>query len=156
MTTAFLPRIDVEAHLPRFVRALSTADAAAAPDLDPLLKELVRTHVSQLNGCAYCTDMHSKDGLAKGESTQRLIALPVWREAPYYTEAERSALALAEAMTRISHAGVDDEVYSAAAKQFAEPELAQLVALILVVNAWSRLGVTTRAWQPGSYAVEGE
>jgi AhpD family alkylhydroperoxidase len=153
MTTNEIPvRMDFDAHAPRFGKALNTLDAASrAGDLDKALAELVRVHASQINGCAYCVDMHTKDARAAGETEQRLYALPVWRETPYYTEAERAALALTEAITRLPDNQVPDDVYQSAAKHFDEPQLAQLISVIVMVNAWNRVAVTTHAWVPGSY-----
>lgn len=145
-------RLDFSAHAPAFSKALNRLDAAANEGpLDGTLRELVRTHASQLNGCAYCVDMHTKDARAQGETEQRLYALPVWREVPYFTERERAALALTEAVTVPTRAGVPDDVWQAAAKAFDEAELAQLLATIVTVNAWNRIGVAARCWEPGSY-----
>jgi AhpD family alkylhydroperoxidase len=155
MTTPVLPRIDIDVHAPRFSKTMGALDGTAGRRLDPLLVELVRTHVAQINGCAYCIDMHSKDALAKGDTVQRLVSLPAWREAPYYSEAERAALALAEAVTRVSEVGVPDDVYAAAAKTFSEEELADLLAVVVVINAWTRISIATRAYEPGSYEPAG-
>jgi AhpD family alkylhydroperoxidase len=116
------------------------------------LKELVRLRASQINGCAYCVDMHSADAKAGGETDPRLWAVAVWREAPFFTEPERAALALTEAMTRLSEDGdrVSDEVWEQAAKHFDEPGLAALVWTITCINAWNRIGVTLRL-VPESY-----
>src|SRR5262245_20078871 len=97
-TTDFTVRMDFGAHAPRFDKLLSALDTASrAGDLDKPLTELVRVHASQINGCAYCVDMHTKDARAAGESEQRLYALPVWRETPFFSEPERAALELTEA-----------------------------------------------------------
>ena len=119
--------------------------------LDPKLLELVKLRASLINGCAYCIDMHTKDARANGESEQRLYALPAWRETPYFSEPEQAALALTEAMTRLSERGVPDDVFDRAARAFTQVELAQLISVIVTINAWNRIGVTTRAWEPGSY-----
>ena len=155
-TTAAAPstrtsRLDLDTLVPRVGRAMNSLDAAAATGLDRSLMELVRTHASQINGCAYCIDMHTKDARANGETEQRLYALPAWRETPYFTEAEQAALALTESITRLPDAGVPDDVFDRAAAAFAETELAQLISLIVTINAWNRIGVATRAWVPGSY-----
>ncbi|MEV5414057.1 carboxymuconolactone decarboxylase family protein [Thermopolyspora sp. NPDC052614] len=117
----------------------------------PLL-ELVRLRASQINGCAYCVDMHSADAKKGGETDERLYAVAVWREAPFFTEEERAALALTEAATRLSEGGdrVPDEVWDQAAKHFDEHTLAQLVVAIATINAWNRIGVATRM-VPESY-----
>jgi AhpD family alkylhydroperoxidase len=108
--------------------------------------ELVHVRIGQINGCSVCVDMHSRSLKKLGESDARIFALPVWRETPYYTAAERAALALAEAATRLSDRGdpVPDEIWKGAAAHFSEPALAGLVTAIAVANLWNRLNVTTR------------
>ncbi|MHB8440368.1 MAG: carboxymuconolactone decarboxylase family protein [Acidimicrobiales bacterium] len=121
--------------------------------LEPPLLELVRLRASQLNGCAYCVDKHTKDARAAGESEQRLYGLSAWEEAPYYSERERAALALTEAVTFVSdHRRLDDAV-SKASKQFAPEELTHLLYATIEINAWNRLAVATGAPEPGSYEV---
>jgi AhpD family alkylhydroperoxidase len=105
---------------------------------------------SQINGCAFCLDMHWKDAVAAGESEQRLYMLNAWRESPLYSEQERAALALCEAMTEIAGRGVPDEVWARASAAFSDEELAQLVIAITVINAWNRLQITTKV-EPGHY-----
>ncbi|WP_026257820.1 carboxymuconolactone decarboxylase family protein [Actinopolymorpha alba] len=107
---------------------------------------LVKLRASQINGCGFCVDMHSHDAKAAGESDERLFSVAAWREAPYYTDAERAALALAEEATRLSDRGetVPDRVWDEAARQFDEPTLAALVVAIAAINAWNRICVTTR------------
>ena len=122
-----------------------------AAGIDPLLRELVRVRASQLNGCAYCIDMHTKDARAAGETEQRLYALPAWRETPFFTSRERAALALAEDVTLMAGEHVPAAAYDAAAAQLAPGEIAALLALIITINAWNAIGVATRAWTPGSY-----
>jgi AhpD family alkylhydroperoxidase len=109
----------------------------------PLL-ELVRLRASQLNGCVYCVDMHSSDAKQAGESDARLHAVAVWREAPFFTEQERAALAFTEAATRLTTDDVTDEVWERAAALFTEAELAALVVAVAAINAWNRMGVATR------------
>jgi AhpD family alkylhydroperoxidase len=149
-------RLDFDAHAPGFARALAHLDRAATKELDgagidPLLRELVRIRASQLNGCAYCIDMHSKDARAAGETEQRLYALPAWRETPFFTERERAALALAEDVTLMNRDHVPAAAYEAAARQFAPAEIAALLSLIVAINAWNAIGVTARPWAPGPY-----
>jgi AhpD family alkylhydroperoxidase len=152
MTTDFMVRMDFEAHAPRFSKVMGSLDAASRHgDLDKGLAELVRIHASQINGCAYCVDMHSKDARAGGETEQRIYALPVWRETPYFTEAERAALALTEAVTVLTDGHVPEEVFQNAAKHFDETRLAQLISILVTINAWNAISVTTHAWTPGSY-----
>src|SRR5437763_17134788 len=120
------PRMDLKKAAPRVYKAMLALDAAAGEGLEPPLKELVRIRASQLNGCVYCIDMHSTDARAGGESEQRLYALPAWTEAPYYTERERAAFALTDAMTLLGSSHVPDDVYDGAAAHFTEPDLAPL------------------------------
>jgi AhpD family alkylhydroperoxidase len=145
------PRIDLDDLAPEISRAMARLDAAAARGLERTLMDLVRARASQINGCAYCIDMHTKDARIAGETEQRLYALPAWREAPYFSEREQAALALTEAVTELTSGPVSDEVFDEAARHFTDPELAQLIGIIVAVNAWNRIGVTTRAWTPGSY-----
>jgi AhpD family alkylhydroperoxidase len=118
--------------------------------LEHSLLELVKTRASQINGCAYCIDMHTKDARAFGESEQRLYLLNAWREAPFYTERERAALAWTEAVTLISESHASDENYLAAREQFSEQELVNLTMAIISINGWNRLAISFRA-EPGNY-----
>lgn len=119
--------------------------------LEAPLVELVFMRASQLNGCAYCMDMHSKDALAAGEDPMRLFVLPAWREAPFYSERERAALAWCEAVTRLDpQHGVPDEVYEQALAVFSEEELIDLDLAVATINAWNRLAIPFRA-EPGHY-----
>ncbi|MBZ5562091.1 MAG: carboxymuconolactone decarboxylase family protein [Acidobacteriia bacterium] len=118
--------------------------------LETPLLELVRLRASQMNGCAYCVDMHTKDARAAGESEQRLYAISVWRETPFFTERERAALAWTEAVTQISHRHVPDEVYEQAHKHFSEKELVDLTMAVVAINGWNRLAISFRA-VPGTY-----
>jgi AhpD family alkylhydroperoxidase len=145
------PRLDWAALAPDVFKAMIRLDAAAGQGLDPALRELVKIRASQLNRCALCVDMHSKDALAAGESVERIIQLSAWEEsAHFYTGRELAALALTEAVTVLTDGFVPDEVYERAAKHFEEAELAQLIASITVINAWNRFGVTCRM-VPGHY-----
>jgi len=155
MTTAH-PRIDFEAHAAGFYRAMAHLDQATTKELDNagidvLLRELIRIRASQLNGCAFCIDMHTKDARAAGETEQRIYALPAWRETPFFTDRERAALALAESVTLMPQTHVPDADFAQAGEQFSETELGALISLIVTINAWNGIGVTTRAWLPGSY-----
>jgi len=119
--------------------------AAADAGLDQRLIELIKIRVSQINGCAFCNDMHTRDARKLGETDRRIFLLSTWRETDLYTEQERAALALAEAMTRLpEHQDVSDEVYTAATKAFTEQQYAVVVWTATVINAFNRLGVTTR------------
>jgi AhpD family alkylhydroperoxidase len=149
-------RLNFDAHAAGFARAVAHLDRAATKELDsagidPLLRELVRVRASQLNGCAYCIDMHTKDARAAGETEQRLYALPAWRETPFFTNRERAALALTEDVTLMARDHVPAAAYEAAAGQLTPGEIAALLSLIITINAWNAIGVTTRAWTPGSY-----
>jgi AhpD family alkylhydroperoxidase len=155
-TSTHTPRLDFDNLAPRFSGAMNKLDGAAAATataagLEPALCELVKIHVAQLNGCAYCIDMHSKDARTAGETEQRIYALPAWRETPYFTERERAALALTEAVTVITGRQVPDEVFDLAAKHFTEAELAALLSVLVTINAWTRIGVAAHPWAPGSY-----
>jgi AhpD family alkylhydroperoxidase len=108
------------------------------------LLELVKTRVSQLNGCAYCIDMHTKDARSQGETEQRLYALSAWRETPFFSERERAGLAWAETITMISQTHVSDEEYEAARKHFSEEEIVKLTMAIITINGWNRLAISFR------------
>jgi AhpD family alkylhydroperoxidase len=148
-------RLDFDTLVPRFSAAMNRLDAVAGVGLDPRLRELVRLHASTINGCAYCVDMHSKEARAAGETEQRLYSLGAWRETPWFTPAERAALALTEAVTVLHRDHVPAAVVEEAARHFEPEALAQLIALLVTINAWNRIGVTTRCWEPGSYEVGG-
>jgi AhpD family alkylhydroperoxidase len=156
-TTQQIPvRLDFDARAAGFSRAMAHLDRAATKELDrvdfdPRLRELVRIRASQLNGCAYCIDMHTKDARAVGETEQRLYALPAWRETPFFTGRERAALAFTESVTLLASTHVPDAAYQEVAAAFSEDEVAALVSLIVTINAWNAIGVSTRAWEPGSY-----
>ena len=159
MTTTketFSPRFDFDAAAPAFAAAMSHLERAATKELDnagvePRLRELVRIRASQLNGCAYCIDMHSKDARAIGESEQRVYALPAWRETGFYTARERAALAFTESVTLLAGTHVPDADFAAVAAEFSHAEIGALLALIVTINSWNRIGVAARAWEPGSY-----
>ncbi|HZU58462.1 MAG TPA: carboxymuconolactone decarboxylase family protein [Actinocrinis sp.] len=143
-------RLAVDELVPHINKAMYALDAAARKiSLEAPLLELVRARASQLNGCAYCVDMHTSDARKGGESEQRLYALPVWRETPFFTARERAALELTEAATRLTDGEVSDEVFNRAAAQFSEVELAELIWAIAVINTWNRLGATARPWPLG-------
>ncbi|GAA0550776.1 carboxymuconolactone decarboxylase family protein [Chitinophaga japonensis] len=112
--------------------------------LDKQLVQLVEVRASQINGCAFCLDMHAFEARRLGETEQRLYTLAGWREAPFFTEKERAALALTEAVTLVAGTQVPDDVYEAAARHFSEKELVELILLIVTINGWNRIVVTTR------------
>jgi AhpD family alkylhydroperoxidase len=149
-------RLDFDGHAAGFARALAHLDRAATKELDRVgfdarLRELVRVRASQLNGCAYCIDMHTKDARAVGESEQRLYGIAAWRDTPYFSARERAALAFTEAVTLMAGDHVPDEAYQAVAAYYGPDEVAALLALIIAINAWNAVGVATHAWTPGSY-----
>ena len=116
--------------------------------LEPSLIELVKTRASQINGCAYCIDMHTRDARAHGETEQRLYLLSAWHESPLYSDRERAALAWTEALTLISETHAPDAVYEEARAQFSEEELTKLSLLIGTINAWNRIAIGFRAVHP--------
>ncbi len=148
------PRLDYSKTLPEGLRAVNALDRYSANcGLEKPLLELIKLRTSQINGCAYCVDMHSKDARSKGESEQRLYSLSVWREAPYYTERERAALALTESVTLIATQRVTDDVYAEASRHFSDEELVKLLIGISIINIWNRFAITFRD-EPGSYEPE--
>ncbi|MFC9114245.1 carboxymuconolactone decarboxylase family protein [Streptomyces sp. NPDC057092] len=135
----------------------SAGKAVTDSGLPHATQELVKIRASQINGCGFCTDMHTKDATAAGETQQRLNLVAAWREATVFTDAERAALALAEEGTRIADAagGVSDEVWADAAKHYDEEQLAALISLIAIINAYNRINVITQQpagdYQPGQF-----
>jgi AhpD family alkylhydroperoxidase len=149
-------RLDFERYAAGYARAMSQLERAATKELDrvdfdPRLRELVRIRASQINGCAYCIDMHTKDARAVGESEQRLYALPAWRETPFFTSRDRAALAFTESVTLLAVDHVPDAAYDAVAAEFSPDEVGALVSLIVTINAWNAISTSTRTWIPGSY-----
>jgi AhpD family alkylhydroperoxidase len=145
------PRLDVARLAPAVYKAMAALGQAANEGLDPVVRELVKIRASQLNHCAFCLDMHTKDALAQGESSERIIQLSAWEESRhFYTAREVAALELTEAITVLTDGFVPDEVYERAAAHFDDRELAQLISSIVVINAWNRFGVSTRM-VPGHY-----
>lgn len=124
------------------------AAALNAAELPGLLVELVRIRVSQINGCAFCVDMHVEEARQAGETPQRLDLFPVWREAPYFSERERAALAWAESVTLLAQTHVPDEVFQEVRRHFEEKELVDLTMIVAAINAWNRLGVSFRSSPP--------
>jgi AhpD family alkylhydroperoxidase len=144
--TMTISRLDVEQAVPEIYKAMIRLDGAVTKSgLDSGLQDLLKLRVAQMNGCAYCMDMHSRDALAGGERPERLHVLAGWREASsWFDERERAALALVEAMTHLGPHGVPDDVYDEAAAQFSDAELGALIFLGMTINAWTRLGVTAK------------
>lgn len=121
--------------------------------LEPALLDLIKSRASQLNGCAYCVDMHTKEARAGGESEQRVYALPVWHETPFFTNRERAALAWTDAVTLLSRAPVSEELYQEARQHFTEKQLVDLTMALIGINGWNRLSVAFRT-VPGGYQPE--
>jgi AhpD family alkylhydroperoxidase len=145
------PRINTAKVSPGAYRAMFGLESYVRQSgLEPSLLELVKMRASQINGCAYCIDMHSKDARAHGETEQRLYALSAWRETPFYTERERAALAWTEAVTLIAHDHVPDAVYEEVRQHFTEEELVNLTMAVVAINGWNRLAISFRA-VPGDY-----
>jgi AhpD family alkylhydroperoxidase len=144
-------RIDLMKVNPGVIKAmLGLERQVRQAGLDQRLIDLVRMRASQLNGCAYCLDMHSKDARATGETEQRLYGLDAWRETPYYSARERAALEWTEALTLVAETRVPDDVYERVREQFSEDELVHLSLAIVAINGWNRLNVAART-VPGNY-----
>lgn len=139
------PRMRLANLAPEFYKAMVGLDAAASKGLDPTLVDLIKIRASQINHCAFCVHMHTRDARKVGETEERINLLSAWEEASgFFTEKERAALALTEAVTVLTDGFVPDEVYQRAAAHFEEAELAQVIAAIIAINAWNRIGVSTR------------
>jgi AhpD family alkylhydroperoxidase len=139
-------RLDAVKAAPDVYRAMLALESVVkSSDLDGNLLDLVRLRASQVNGCAYCIDMHSKDLRAAGESEERIYLLEAWREAPFYSDRERAALAWTEAVTLIADGHVPDEVYDEARQHFTDNELVNLTLAIVAINGWNRFGIAFRA-----------
>jgi AhpD family alkylhydroperoxidase len=144
-------RIDYSKVAPGGYRAMAGLEKYVRESgLERSLLELVKLRASQINGCAYCLDMHWKDARARGESEQRLYGLDAWRETSYYTERERAALAWTEAVTQIASNHVPDELYEQVRPYFSEEELVNLTLAVVTINGWNRLAISFRT-EPGTY-----
>jgi AhpD family alkylhydroperoxidase len=141
------PRLELGKHARGAYRAMIALDGAI--EFDKPLGELVRLRASMLNGCAYCVDMHTRDAREAGETEQRLYAVAAWHEAPWFTDRERAALALTDAVTLVAEGHVPREVWDEAGAHFDEEELTQLLWTITAINAWNRVAVATRM-MPGT------
>ena len=145
------PRLELSRHARPAYRAMVALDGAI--ELDSSLRDLVSLRASILNGCAYCVDMHTLDAAARGESEQRLHAVAAWHEAPFFTERERAAFLLTDAITLIADSRVPRDVYDTAHEHFDDEELTQLIWTITAINAWNRVAIATRML-PGEYEPE--
>jgi AhpD family alkylhydroperoxidase len=153
------PRFDIAKHMTSAsVQAmLKLSHTVEASGLERSLLELVKIRASQINGCAYCLDMHTKDARALGETEQRIYGLNAWHETPYFTSRERAALAWTEAVTRVADTRVPDDVYDDVRPHFTEEELLSLTFEVVVINGWNRLAIASRAlagtYQPQAQSV---
>ena len=151
------PRIDLTKYMNSGLgRAMFGLSSEAAARLEPRLFELVKIRASQINGCAYCIDMHTKDARHAGETEQRIYALNAWRETPFFTDRERAALEWTETVTRLGDSHVPDDLYERVARQFDEAELVALTFGVIVINSWNRLSISFRppvgSYQPAAAA----
>ena len=152
------PRLDISKHINSGLgRAMLNLSNEVQSTLERPLFELVKIRASQINGCAYCIDMHTKEARLAGETEQRIYALNAWRETPFFTDRERAALEWTEAVTRVADTHVPDEIHARVAAQFEEAELVALTFAVIVINSWNRLAVSFRApagtYQPRAVAV---
>jgi AhpD family alkylhydroperoxidase len=152
------PRLDVTTYLKSdLFQAMLKLSSEVEARVERTLFELVKIRASQMNGCAYCIDMHTKDARAAGETEQRIYALNAWRETPFFSDRERAALEWTEAVTRVADTHVPDEIYERVARHFKEAELVALTFAVVAINSWNRLAVSFRApagtYQPRAVAV---
>lgn len=135
-----IKEIEPEAYKAMYVMEHYTKNT----QVPPIIRELIKIRASQINGCAYCVDMHTEEAIAIGETERRIFALPVWKESHLFSEEERAALQLTEEVTVISAKGVTDETYNETVRFFGEKGFAQIVMQIIVINSWNRIGVSTK------------
>ena len=150
------PRLNPYQAAPDAMKAVAALETyVKGSGLEASLIELIKMRASQINGCAYCLDMHARDARAKGESEQRLYLLDAWREAPFYTDRERAAFAWTEAVTKVTEGHVPDAVFEEVREQFNDKELADLTMAIAAINAWNRMAISFRdlpgGYQPGQF-----
>lgn len=147
------PRLNPYQAAPGVMKAMmALEEKVACSTLEPSLVELVKIRASQINGCAFCLHMHTRDARAKGEQEERIYLLDAWRESPLFSERERAALCWTEAVTLVSQTHVPDEVYDRARKQFSEEDLVRLTLLVTTINAWNRFAVSFRSIHPTKVA----
>ena len=150
------PRINAQKISPAAYKAMLGLETyvSHSSGIEPSLLHLVKVRASQINGCAFCIDMHTKDARAAGETEQRLYGLTAWRETPFYTDRERAALEWTDAVTLVAEGHVPDEVYESVRQRFTEEELVNLTLAVVAINGWNRLAIAFRAL-PGSYQAKG-
>jgi AhpD family alkylhydroperoxidase len=139
--------------VPAFSKAMAHLDTTTTRELDRVgvpagLRDLLKLRASQINGCAYCVDMHATDAASNGESQQRIHAVSVWAESPFFTEKERAAFAFTESVTRLADTHMPTADYDSVAEHWSAEEVGALLALIVTINAWNGLAVASRAWEP--------
>ena len=143
------PRLNAYQAAPAVMKAMMALESqVVANGLEPVLMELVKIRASQINGCAFCLHMHTRDARAKGEKEERIYLLDAWRESPLFSPRERAALAWTEAVTLVSQTHVPDEVYEQARAEFSEEELVKLTLLVTTINAWNRFAISFRSIHP--------
>ncbi|MBN9385257.1 MAG: carboxymuconolactone decarboxylase family protein [Chitinophagaceae bacterium] len=136
-------RMNIDKAEPRIYKAMDAAEKQLAGfGLDPRLAELIKLRASQINGCGYCVNMHSRDARKAGETEQRVYAISAWWETPFFTEAEQAALKLTEEVTRIGEGGLSEDTYQKALKHFGDTGVAQLIFTVVVVNSWNRIAIS--------------
>jgi AhpD family alkylhydroperoxidase len=143
------PRLNAYQAAPAVMKAMMALESqVGANGLEPALMELVKIRASQINGCAFCLHMHTRDARAKGEKEERIYLLDAWRESPLFSARERAAFAWTEAVTLVSQTHVPDEVYQQARAEFSEEELVKLTLLVTTINAWNRFAISFRSIHP--------
>jgi AhpD family alkylhydroperoxidase len=143
-------RLDISANPDAYQAMLQLGQYVQSSGINPTLLELIKIRASQINGCAFCIDMHTKDARHQGETEQRIYALNGWRETPFFTPEERAVLAFTEAVTLISTNHVSDELYQEVSQYFSAEQIANLLMAIITINAWNRIAITSRVI-PGTY-----
>ncbi|HWM48193.1 MAG TPA: carboxymuconolactone decarboxylase family protein [Xanthobacteraceae bacterium] len=142
------PRLDYMGLAPNGLKAVLALESYVRGSLDPRLLDLVKIRASQINGCAYCIHMHSKEARAKGETEERIYLLDAWRESPLYTPRERAALAWTEAVTLVADTHVPDDVFDELRRHFSDADVANLTLAVATINVWNRLAISFRAVHP--------
>ncbi len=140
-----MERIQIKEVEPKAYKAmLGMEEYIRGSSLTPMLRELIKIRASQINGCAYCIDMHTQEALKIGETERRIFALSAWKESPLFTEEERAVLQLTEEVTLISNEGLSDETYQKVLNFYGEKEVAQIIMQVIIINSWNRIAISTR------------